>query len=123
MEDLCIPMIFHQTVGNVLSRFWIYGDGDTELIEGNPYENTIIHTYRFPGIYWPELRVTDQSGIVRFYKFPQPIIIGNDFTPLTKEELIFGNILSTDNSSNRPLIDQFHKIKKSVNNLNDSLVL
>jgi hypothetical protein len=111
-----------QTIGTVLSRLWIYGDGETTLIEDNPYQNIVQHTYKSPGTYWPELKVIDQSGISRFYRFPQPIIIGDDFVPLTKEELIFGNINSTNISSSRPLIDQFHKIKKSVNTLSNSLV-
>jgi PKD repeat protein len=124
--DTSIPLsveFVDQTIGMVVSRQWIFGDGESLNVESNPYDHIAVHNYTSSGVYWPELKVIDQNGAVRFYKFPQPIIVGFDFRELAFDELIFGNVTNTDISLSRPVLDQKQQLSRVRETLDSSLVL
>lgn len=45
-----------QTDGNISSRFWVFGDGESEQVT-NPNKHTIRHTYEAAGNYNPSLLI------------------------------------------------------------------
>lgn len=110
-----------QSLGNIITRQWNFGDGTIIERNTNQYDHIIQHTYNKQGIFWPELKVIDINGIVKFYRFPQPIIVGFDFMPLSKNQLIFGNIDSNDNKIGKPSLEQNLKLKRE--NTRNSLVI
>ena len=65
-----------QTLGDVRGRRWNFGDGSDVVESTNGYDNVVLHRYTAPGVYWPELFVTDQNMTERPYRFKSPIVVG-----------------------------------------------
>jgi PKD repeat protein len=57
-------MFVDQTDGNVLQRFWVFGDGK-DHIEINPNKHFVEHEYSEPGLYDPSLLIVFASEKVR----------------------------------------------------------
>jgi PKD repeat protein len=62
-----------QTMGNVISRYWIFDDGTTEQ-QLDPDIHTTVHTYDSPGTYNTALIVVFDNQVLRRYVF-DPIIV------------------------------------------------
>lgn len=53
-----------QTDGDVLQRFWVFGDGES-LKEDDPSKHEVSHTYQSPGLYEPSLLLVFAGDKVR----------------------------------------------------------
>ena len=124
--------LIDQTLGNIQTRIWNFGDGTT--IEQSGKENTIQHTYERAGIYFPEIQVIDQNGIKEVRQLQRPIVVGlesstsdlaNKYTPsITRQEEISINIIENQ-SLIRPDInsEEFASDGQSTNTFKDSLII
>lgn len=63
-----------QTDGDIVSRSWIFDDGETITID-DPDIHTITHTYSQTGTYNPTLAIAFSDTTVRFVSLNEPIIV------------------------------------------------
>ena len=64
-----------QSDGDILQRYWVFGDGTQEIVE-EPNRHTVKHTYQQPGEYEPSLIIVyNNQGLKKAYIKEKVIVI------------------------------------------------